>query len=226
MVVEFEDLRFEAIVTYKPQNRHTYYRMRDGALYINSNHKITQKDIERIVKENYSFIKKHLSSQKAINNHQIHILGKAYDFKAIEAMVDDAYIKDDMIYILAKRIEYGYLKKLIDRLKIQILRDYAANHYTQIFSRFDGIISQMPSLEYKTLKSCYGRYEKKRNTIVLSSILCQYEPKYIDLVICHELCHTIYMDHQTSFYKLFNSVFPNAKSVQHQLRKTKYNDYF
>lgn len=226
MKVTFEDLEVEVIVNYKPQNRRIYLRIKNNILYISTFKKLTTSDIQTFIKQNYAFVKRNINRKPELDNHVLHLFGKPYDFKIIEECYDEVRIEDDMIMIYTKVKDYSYVKKLVDKFYISCLKDFSFNHYNDIYVRFSDVVLIKPRLEYKALKTCYGKYDKRKHTITLSAHLAKYDPFFIMLVMAHELTHCIYMNHQEDFYRLFESKFPNARRNQHILRKTKYNDYF
>ena len=91
---------------------------------------------------------------------------------------------------------------------------------------FKDVYTKEPIFTIKKLKTAYGVYRLKTNTITLSTSLAKYADLYIDSVISHELCHIRYFNHQAGFYKLYEEKFPNAKKIQHNLRMLKYRDKF
>ncbi len=86
------------------------------------------------------------------------------------------------------------------------------------------LISTRTELPYsaiaiKKLKSRWGSCDS-HNRIVLNSYLIQLDWKLIDYVICHELAHTKYHHHQSSFWNLVEKVYPDYKNAR-RLLKTK-----
>ena len=58
-----------------------------------------------------------------------------------------------------------------------------------------------------------------KNTVNFSCFLALYKPQYIDYVIFHELCHTVYKNHSKDFYGLIEKHVPNYKELQSRLKK-------
>lgn len=226
MIVEFEDIKLEVVQNYKPQNRHIYLRIKDGKLEINTFKILSETDIISFIKRNYTSIKKTLLKSEKPTNHQLHLFGKAYDFKIVEASKNNVEIIDDYLLISTKVNEYGYISKLVKKFYNDMIQYYCINHFDSIFDLFSDVVNSKPKLQYKYLTSCFGKYDKKKHNITISGFLAKYEPKLIDLVICHELCHCKFMNHQKGFYDLFEQKYKNARKNQHILRKIKYNDYF
>lgn len=74
------------------------------------------------------------------------------------------------------------------------------------------------NITIKKIRSRWGSCSAKKN-LNFSLYLALLEPKYIDYVILHELCHTIHMHHQKSFWDLVEQVCPGAKKIDRELKK-------
>ena len=53
----------------------------------------------------------------------------------------------------------------------------------------------------------------------LSHRLIAADPKLIDYVIIHELCHTVHMDHSPDFYRLVESFLPDYREREKGLKE-------
>ena len=82
------------------------------------------------------------------------------------------------------------------------------------------------SFGYKDIESYYGKCYFYKRHITLQTSLAKYNIKYILSVIYHECAHFYYHDHQEGFYSLLEGVFPGYKRTQHELRMTKYREFF
>lgn len=225
MKYKYEDIEVELEYNYKPQNRHAYIKILKDKVIINSFKRFNKKDVDEIFKEYYAKIKMTTSINPS-KEHCIHLFGNIYDFKILDSTCNLVYLENDIIYINTKKNEFSYIKKLIDKFYNSYLEDFVINHYNDIYIKFSDVVLVRPTIKYKSLKGCYGKYNKKENSITLSSHLAKYNPILIEQVIAHELTHYKYMNHQKEFYNLLEAKMPGAKKLQHILRMTKYNDYF
>lgn len=227
MIYEYKDLKIDVLVDYKPKNRNTYLRIKDGKLIISTPKRLTDALIKNYIETNYQFLKKHLEKKREVtNNHQIHLFGKPYDFKIVESKENRCYLENDLLIIATTHNTYRSLKILVEHFYASYLNDFLINHYESIYELYKDIIALKPSYEIKNYTSCFAKYVSASHQIIFSTMLAKYDPFYIKLVIAHELTHVLERNHQASFYKLFESRFPNAKKHQHNLRKIRYNDYF
>lgn len=73
------------------------------------------------------------------------------------------------------------------------------------------------SVSVKSLKRRWGSCDTHRN-LVFNLYLMDLPWEYIDYVICHELTHTVHMNHGPDFWKLLTQLNPRAKDISRQLR--------
>ncbi len=73
------------------------------------------------------------------------------------------------------------------------------------------------SVSVKSLKRRWGSCDSQKN-IVFNLYLMDLSWEYIDYVICHELTHTVHMNHGPEFWKLLTQLNPRARDISRQLR--------
>lgn len=73
------------------------------------------------------------------------------------------------------------------------------------------------SVSIKSLKRRWGSCDTHRN-IVFNLYLMDLPWEYIDYVICHELTHTVHMNHGPEFWKLLTQLNPRARDISRQLK--------
>ncbi len=74
------------------------------------------------------------------------------------------------------------------------------------------------NVKVKNYKSKWGQCDKLKN-ITLNYKLIMLEKRVIDYVIMHELCHTIYLNHQKGFHNLLSSFFEDEKALVKKLKE-------
>jgi len=114
----------------------------------------------------------------------------------------------------------------IDDLDVQaIARKYAIKALRQqsqnlIPKRLEILASQhdlsYQSVDIKLLKRRWGSCDQYKN-IVFNLYLIQLPWELIDYVILHELTHTIYLNHQTTFWDSLANICPDAKQLKKKL---------
>ncbi len=65
----------------------------------------------------------------------------------------------------------------------------------------------------KAIYSRYGSCSSKKN-LNFTLALAAYELDYIKMVVAHELCHTVHLNHSAQFYSLLDRVFPSHRTVK------------
>ena len=159
-------------------------------------------------------------------NPSIHVLGKEYVLLFKEDKCDDVDFPDDVTLLVhTKSMDISYNRLIIQDYYVNLLKSIVSDEYPKLLSDFKEIIVP-PKIKFSTMKTSYGKYNRKNNVITLSISIAKYNIQYIRLVMAHELTHVLYMNHQKEFYDRLDKVIPNAKRYQHMLRKIKYNDYF
>ena len=84
-------------------------------------------------------------------------------------------------------------------------------------------LSQQYGLSYNRLtvraqKTRWGSCSSKKN-INLNYRLLFIEQKYMDYVLLHELVHTVHMNHSTAYWSFFESLNPQLRKLDKQLRQ-------
>lgn len=74
------------------------------------------------------------------------------------------------------------------------------------------------SVGVKSLKRRWGSCDSHQ-AITLNLYLMELPWEYIDYVLCHELAHTVVMDHSDTFWKLLVGMEPRARLLSKQLRR-------
>ena len=102
---------------------------------------------------------------------------------------------------------------------IKVLRSLATDQLPKRIAE----ISKRHNLPYKDvtikqLKRRWGSCDQK-HSIVLNLFLIQLPDELIDYVICHELTHTLELNHGPKFWNKLEEIYPNARQIRHKLRQ-------
>jgi len=177
--------------------------------------------IKEVLDKHQDFLRERLNqSQKS---SYVHLFGKSYLAKEELSTRNYVTIVGDLMIIF--HTPKKEVSKVLDDFYKEELEKYLNsiyNHYSlDIFK-----IKKQPTLAIHNLKRAYGLYYKNKNQIVMSLKLAKYEIKYIDLVLCHELTHYYFFDHQAKFHDLLEMAYPNSKKTQREMNKIKYYDAY
>ena len=216
--IEVNNRLFSVNLVIKRSNKRLYLRVKDGIVCITSPTRLSEKYIYSIIENNFNAIIKAMNEQIKIED-KIHYLGKKYNLVLTESNDNKVYISnDDFIveYDDVKRI-----KNIIIKFYNSSLKDIMEQYSKSILDEFN---LKDVCFKYKYVKGYFGECFYKKNIIVLSSKLAKYDVKYILSVLYHECAHFKYPNHQDEFYSYLESIYPNYRQVQKEMRKIKYKD--
>jgi predicted metal-dependent hydrolase len=164
--------------------------------------------------------------QKMPSNNAVlksgHRIGKAHTVRFVEGTALRSAIKgtditvtfapgqlitDENVQTLAKKASERALKKEAEKLLPQRLDMLAKSHGFQY-----------KSVAIKKLHSRWGSCSNNQE-IALSYYLMQLPWPLIDYVLLHELAHTKYMHHQSTFWELLGSLIPAVKEQRKEIKR-------
>ncbi len=222
MKIKVLDLLIYVEVLHKPYNRGLYIKyLGNNTFRLTTPIILSDSDIEDLFLKNYKKIKKAIDSYKEPSN-TMHYLGRTLNIIENSGVSNKLFITEDSMHI--EYISKTLKPKIIKKFYVEMIKEYVVQVFDQIFAKFEKYNLKKPRLEFKYTTSFYGKCYPKLNLIVISGMCMKMPKKYIDVVICHELCHLKVLGHQKNFYKIFEEVLPNAKKLQHELRMLKYKD--
>lgn len=210
MYIIVNDERYEIIIEYK-NNKNMYLRVKeDGNIYITSPKFISKNEIEKFIKNHYSYINKKIifyQNKKIKEENKIRYLGKYYDI--VYTNFNDIKFIDDKIFI-SKKVD-------VDKFLKKKAKEIFLNEIDRIYPL---IKEEMPypSLRIRKMTSRWGVCNSKLKVITLNLDLIKFNYEIIDYVIIHELCHFIYQNHSKDFWNLLSKYVPNYKEIRKKLK--------
>ena len=198
--------------------KNAYIQIKDGLVYIRVPKRMSEKDIDKLVKEREKWIKKHLEEQKRRDENSkqyIELLGKKYDINIINSNRDCIEIAEGKANIYLNENTEEKKKKLIKNL----YKKCALKQYTITTQKMMEITGLAPdSWRIRDIHSAWGSCSSKRN-ITLSLNLIKKREELIEYVVLHELCHLKHMNHSKEFWELVGKYMPNYKECRRELKK-------
>ena len=211
MYYELDDNKYEIVIE-KKNNKNTYIRVKkDNKIYVYTNRWAKERDIIKLIEDNYESIKKMIKQveKKNIYNDKNYYLGKEVDIVILsnqtypEIYNNKLYVKDrtkiDKYY---KELSYSIFKERLDI----------------IHSSFTEVIPY-PTLKIRKMTSRWGVCNRKSICITLNSELIKKDIKYIDYVIIHELCHFIEFNHSIKFWKCVEKYCKDYKIIRKEMKE-------
>ena len=132
---------------------------------------------------------------------------------------DAEYLKEVILY--KKGMIFGDFINYNENFKkyyLDLANNFLPNRISKIAKYYGFTYNKVVIKEFK---SRWGTCSKDK-VIQLNSRLVMLNKRVIDYVIIHELCHTLYMDHQKSFHNKLSSYFTDEKAIKAYLKKHAY----
>lgn len=197
---------YDVDIIYKKGKKNITFRFKNNKFIITSPNKILPNDlINKLLKYGDKLIKKS-SIPQLISKDYVYILGIKINIKNVN-------------YIKFKNDSYLYFDNLDDLKNKLNDKFYAlAKQYLQYYQSLMNINEDL-KLKTSYLKTRYGSFSKKTNTVSLNTILYHYDIEYLKSVIVHELAHYYQMNHSKSFYQIVYKYYPNYKIIHNRLKR-------
>lgn len=81
-------------------------------------------------------------------------------------------------------------------------------------------------LSFKLLKSKWGSYNSRTNTITFNLAMCKLSEKYIRYVAAHEVAHIFVHNHSAEFYKFGEALYKDFLITDRQLNRIRIGGIF
>lgn len=193
----------------KKNNKNTYIRIKEDLnIYVTTNYFTTEKQVIKLLDNNYDYLFKMLNNMKQRNEKKelFYYLGKKYDIIYFDSNVE---LYDDKIYVKDEETLNKWYKKQIKKIFKERL-DYNYGLFIENIP--------YPNLRIRKMKTRWGVCNKKTNTVTLNSELIKYDISKIDYVIIHELSHFLHFNHSRSFWNQVEKYCPNYKKIRNELK--------
>lgn len=206
-----EGKNYNVVIERKATNRNTYIRVKqDLTIYITAQKFTKDKEIEKLLLDNYAKIVKMIKSQevKKSNNDGFYYLGKHYDI--VYADYCDISLGKDKVFI-NKKLD-------IDKWYKSMAKTLFLEHLNTCYSNFSRKIPY-PDLRIRKMTTRWGVCNIKTKTVTLNLELIKRDTKYLDYVIVHELSHLIYANHSAEFWNLVEENMPQYKLYRKEMKE-------
>ena len=211
MYLDINGKKYEIVITRK-KIKNMYIRVKeDLKIHISVNKYTSEKEIRKLIENNYSNIVLMVERQLKKNerNEKTMILGKEVDLVVFNKQTEPElfgnkfYIKD---------------KSKLDKY----LKDYAFIVFKERLDVIYPIFNEKipyPSLKIRKMTSRWGVCNRRDNSVTLNLELIYMDIKYLDYVIVHELSHFIHFDHSKSFWDTVSKYCKDYKIIRKEMRE-------
>ena len=210
MYLVIDDIRYNVVIDKKRSTKNTYIRVKDDlTIYVTTNIFTRDKDIAKLLDENYDSICRMIKKQKVknTNNENFNYLGKNYEIIYVDYC--DISFGEERVF-LNKNLD-------IDKWYKKQAKTLFLEHLDIIYNNFSRRIPY-PDLKIRKMTTRWGVCNTKLKTVTLNLELIKRDTKYLDYVIAHELSHLIYPNHSRDFWDLVGENCPNYKIIRREMK--------
>lgn len=191
----------------RKNNKNTYLRVKDGKIIVTTNYLTSLTTINKLIKNNTTFIDKALNkNNQKKEDDSFKLFGNSYD---IIYGFNDTEIDNNKIYTKDNKSLNKYLSKYIYNIYEERI-----NYYYSLFEENIPI----PNLKIRKMTSRWGVCNIKNHNVTLNLELSKYNIECLNYVIVHELSHFIHPNHSKEFWLLVGKYYPNYKDIRKYLR--------
>ena len=211
MKYEIDGIEYNVIIE-KKNNKNTYIKVKDDLnIYVTTNYLVRDKEIEKLLNDNYVSIKKMVNRKKKVKAKEdgFYLFGRKYDI-IVDSRVDEIYLEGSKIYV-------SNMDKFNKWLKKETIKLYK-EHLDRIYNMFEENIPY-PKLKIRNMKTRWGVNNKRDNSVTLNSKLIEFDSTKLDYVIVHELSHFVHFDHSKAFWSVVSKYSPNYKEIRKEMRE-------
>lgn len=200
------------VVIEKKRNKNTYIRVnKDYEIYVTTSLFAPTKAILKLVKANEEAIFHMIEKKRKEEEREkkFYFLGEEYEIYVMPTN-QEVEIYDHTIMIPSEKKLQSFLKKEMKRLFTE--------HYDYWYEQFEEPIHK-PELKFRKMKTRWGVCNRREDSITLNTRLLEYDVKYLDYVIIHELSHLVHFDHSREFWEVVGKYCPEYKQLRKEMRE-------
>jgi len=202
--------------------KNTYLRVKpEGYILITTHAKISNATVLDFIRRNEKRIVKELDrlgKKQVVSLDKALIFGAVYPCHKNQAsttafLADGEFVIPDLPEEKAeKKAIEAYYGNLIwqEAMRICITRG------TALAEQFD-----LSGVHFKTqrMKSQFGSCQPQKRVIKLNTVLGRFDPKYLDAILLHEICHLRVPNHGPEFYRLLLEYVPEYRKIRRELNR-------
>lgn len=209
MVFIYNDKEYEVEII-KKNNKNTYVRVKDNIVYVTTNYFVTNRSIEKLLKDNYKSIGRMIDrAMKRKEKENLFLLfGKYYD--VVYGEFDKPItIEEGLIQVVNENVLCNWLDKFIHNTYY--------NHLMYWYDEFKESIP-IPNLKIRKMKTRWGVCNTRSHNVTLNLELFRYDIECLDYVIIHELAHFLEPNHSKKFWAIVEKYCPNYREIRKKLK--------
>lgn len=192
-----------------------------GEVYVSCNDDIDNKiiELEMIKRANWllNSIEKYKTNLiefsdtklKLVDGESFLLFGKILRIKNIDSQQFNVEYDNNYLYL------YRDTKKGVKIKFNKWYKEFVKKSFEELietaYQKFEKYDIKKPEVIIKNMKTQWGSCNTNKKIITLNTQLAKVDPFLIEYVICHELTHLIYKNHNTNFYTFLTTMVPDWK---------------
>lgn len=193
---------------------------REGRLIVRAPYRLSVERIEQFIAEKADWIEKHtaaVSLRTEQKNERLNVPPTELPLfgRLCPVVNEKPYGYTDGVFYLPEGMTLESLVPYLHKLYTRIAKE-ALIPRVQTLSEQTGLM--ITAVKINSAKTRWGSCSAAKS-VNLSHRLIAADPKLIDYVIIHELCHTVHMDHSHDFYRLVENFLPDYKEREKGLKE-------
>ncbi len=152
----------------------------------------------------------------------ITLLGRPYVVTLVEGK-EEAFLEGGMLVVPVENMNEAETKVLT--LMAGICRS-KCTEAVRMYLRKADYSGRAVDLQFKYMKSRWGSYNSRDNTITFNLAVCKLPEKYIDYIAAHEVTHIYVHNHSDDFYRAGEKIFDNFFRTDRELNKIRIGGIF
>lgn len=200
------------VVIEKKKNKNTYIRVNQNfEIYITTSYFTTDRSIMKLLKENETAIFKMIEKKRKEQERErkVYYVGQEYEIYMMPTNREVEIYEHTIMIPSLKKLQ-SFLKKNMKKLFTE--------HYDYWYQQFEEPIHK-PKLKFRKMKTRWGVCNRRDDSITLNTRLLEYDTKYLDYVIIHELSHLVHFDHSKEFWEVVAKYCPDYKLLRKEMRE-------
>lgn len=146
---------------------------------------------------------------KLVDGEAILLLGKVLQIKNIES--SEFKIEYDNNYLYIYRPNNKGVKTKFKEWYFGFIKNQFTEMVEKSYKKFKKHGIDKPQVIYKNMTTCWGTCNTQKKIITLNVQLIKADPFLTEYVICHELTHLKYKNHNNDFYTFLTVMVPDWK---------------
>ena len=193
---------------------------RDGRLIVRAPYRLSVEKIEQFIAEKADWIEKHTAAvnlRTEQKNERLNVPPTELPLfgRLCPVVNEKPYGYTDGVFYLPEGMTLESLVPYLHKLYTRIAKETLIPR-VQTLSEQTGLA--ITAVKINSAKTRWGSCSAAKS-VNLSHRLIAADPRLIDYVIIHELCHTVHMDHSHDFYRLVENFLPDYKEREKGLKE-------